>query len=174
MLAEVIQKPDGVETTSARSTLSFSQQMFVFPVRSEAFFCWIDTELFALLCLWGAELSLVVCIGLIMNISGQYLVSKNGTWPFVYLVDFMASCALSFCCTSVSDWSDKPLSLSFQVVILLLICWWRQTHFLCWCLQIQFWVIHRRISSRSFTQASEFPSFVYSYSLQAGTAMMSI
>lgn len=34
--AEVIQKPDGLETASARSELSFSQQMFVCSVSSEA------------------------------------------------------------------------------------------------------------------------------------------
>lgn len=39
MFAEAIQKPDGVETSPARSTLRFSQQMLLFPARSEAFVC---------------------------------------------------------------------------------------------------------------------------------------
>ena len=43
--AGVIQKPDGLESASARSKSSFSQQMFVCSMSSEAFcpLMWIDT-----------------------------------------------------------------------------------------------------------------------------------
>lgn len=44
----VIQKPDGLESAAARGKTSFSQQMFVCSVSSEAFVSWCEWTLFFL------------------------------------------------------------------------------------------------------------------------------
>lgn len=75
-------------------------------------------------------------------------------------------------------WSDKPLLLSSLVIMFppfffFLILWIGQTCFLHWCLQARVLMIPRRLCSQSLTRGSEFPSFIYSYGLQADAVMMS-
>lgn len=73
--AEVIRKPDGLETACARSKSSFSHQMFAYPASSEALVCSCERT-----CMRGWSES----SGLHWNINGQHMFWQFRV-NFVYL-----------------------------------------------------------------------------------------